>query len=97
MTNVTDHRKELFPRGEGKLVILKSLATPTGALDTVTMNLALFGIRNVLAVQGFVQTTVDSVIVKESGTTSVTAGVLTYLTAAGNNNKVRVVHVYGES
>lgn len=96
MADVTSTRVEAAPNLGQKIVVLKSTTTVTGATDTLTLTLADFGISTVLAVQGYVHTTDASVIVTESGTTAVAAGVLTYTTATGNNNKRRVVVVFGE-
>lgn len=96
MADVTSERKEIAPNLGAKAVLLKSGTTLTGGTDTLTMTLANYGITNVLSVSGVVHTTDYSVIVSEAGTTAVSAGVLTYTTAAGNDNKRRVVVVYGE-
>ena len=97
MTDRTSTRKEHSVNLGGKSVVLISGTTLTGGTDTLTMTLADYGIRNVLAVEGFVHTTDYSVIVAESGTTAVSSGILTYTSAAGNNSKRRVVIVTGES
>lgn len=96
MADVTSEIKELAPRLENKMVVLKSGTTVTGGTDTLTLTLADYGITNVLSVYGVVHTTDYSVMVQESVTTAVSAGVLTVTTAAGNNDKRRVVTVIGE-
>lgn len=96
MTDVTSTRKEYAPILGGKLVVLKSGTTVTGATDTLTLNLASVGISTLLGVQGWVHTTDGSVIIAEAGTTAVASGVLTITTVTGNNNKRRVFLVIGE-
>lgn len=96
MTDVTSTRKDYVPNLAGKMIVLTSGTTVTGGTDTLTLNLADFGLKKVLSVYGVVHTTEDSVMVQESGTTAVSGGVLTYTTASGNNNKKRVVTVIGE-
>ena len=96
MADATSKRKDVSPNSGAKIVILKSGTTLTGGTDTLTMTLADYGFKAVLAVQGFVQTTDASVVVTEAGTTAVANGILTYTSVAGNDNKRRVVEVYGE-
>ena len=99
MSDVTSTRKELLPAMGAKLVVLQTTDSPTltGGTDTLTMTLADYGIKNVLAVRGFVHTTDNSVIVADAGTCAVSTGILTYTTEAANDNKKRVVLVFGES
>lgn len=77
-------------------IVIKSGTTLTGATDYMTLTLANFGMTNVLAWHCDVHTTDYSVIVHETGTTAVSAGVFTYTTATGNNNKRRILIVWGE-
>ena len=98
MTDRTSTRVEqLHPMG-GKLVMLKSGTTLCGTTDTLTLTLADFGIKKVLAVKTFVHTTDYSVIVTEAATTAVATGILTVqpLTTAGHEDKRRIVMVHGE-
>lgn len=95
MTDRTSIRKEITPASGTKVIILKTAEVVTGATDTLTMTLADFGVHTVLAVHAWVQTTANSVMVSEAGTTAVADGVLTYTTITGNNNKRRVVVVWG--
>lgn len=99
MADVTSTRKDMKPQFGAVCVMLDTGASPTftGGTDTLTMTLADYGIRNVLAVKGYVHTTDASVVVAESGTTAVSGGVLTYTSAAGNDSCRRIVIVYGES
>lgn len=99
MTDRTSARKCLSPHLGGVVVMLATADSPTltGGTDTLTMTLADYGIKNVLAVAGFVHTTDNSVIVADAGTTAVSTGTLTYTTESANNNKKRVVIVWGES
>jgi len=97
MADKTSVRKELSVNQGGKMVLLNTgSGSPTGGVDTLTMVLADYGFKNVLAVQGYVHTTDLNIIVEESGTTAVANGILTYTTAAGNNGSRRVVVVWGE-
>jgi len=98
MTDLTSTRKELIIAQGAKLVLLITADSPTlvGGTDTLTMTLADFGIKNILAVRGYVHTTDNSVITTDAGTCAVATGVLTYTTELANNNKKRVVVVWGE-
>ena len=99
MTDRTSYRREVSPNPELKCVALVSGTTVSGGADTLTLTLADYGISKVLAVQGFVHTTEDSVIINsESITTAVSSGVLTVSLEDNNNytNKKRVILVYGE-
>jgi hypothetical protein len=96
MADKTSLRTEYAPNLGGKIVVLESDATVTGGTDTLTLTLADFGLSKISSVYGVVHTTEDSVMVQESGTTAVAAGVLTYTSASGNDNKKRVVTVIGK-
>lgn len=95
MADKTASRVELAPNLGAKEVLVVSSTTISAAVDTLTVTLANFGISTVLAVNGYVHTTENSVIVAESGTTAVSAGVLTITPATGNENKKRVYVVRG--
>lgn len=95
MADVTTSRVELAPNAGVKEVVLISSTSISAGTDTLTLTLANFGMSQVMSVNGFVHTTDQSVIVAESGTTAVSAGVLTITPAAGNANKRRVYIVKG--
>jgi hypothetical protein len=95
MADRTASRVEKAPNCGVKEVLLVSGTTVSGAIDTLTLTLADFGISKVLSVHGFVHTTENSVIVAEAGTTAVSGGVLTYSMVDDNENKKRVVLVKG--
>ena len=99
MTDRTSTRKEMITAMGAKLVVLSTIDSPTltGGTDTLTMTLADYGLKQVLAVKGYVHTTDNSVMVADAGTTAVATGILTYTTESANDNKKRVVLVYGES
>lgn len=99
MTDKTSTRKEAVTAQGEKCVILSTtdVVTLVGGTDTLTMTLADFGINKVLSYQGFVHTTVNSVIAADAGTGAVANGILTYTTELANNDCKRVVIVYGES
>lgn len=73
-----------------------TLPDTADAADTVTVDcFALFGITKVLAVEGFVHTTTDSVMTAEDNTTTVDRESITVTIAAGSDNDKRVMVVYG--
>jgi len=91
------HVRELEPNTGFKCIKVEVPATADTS-DTVAITLANYGLKTVEAVQGFVHTTEDSVIIAEAPTTAVSAGVLTItLGGSGQNNKKRVYLVYGDS
>ena len=96
MTDVTESRVECFPSMGTTEVVLRTGTTVTGATDTLTLTLADYGMERILTVWGVVHTTDYSVMVQDAGTTAVASGVLTILTATGNNNKRRVYVVKGD-
>ena len=63
--------------------------------DTFTMTLKDYGWSKILCVDGYIQTTADSVVVAEAPTTSVTTGVLTVTVGGSTGTKQRVFHVWG--
>ena len=63
--------------------------------DTLTVTLANYGIESVLAVNGYIHTTTDSVIVAEAPTTAVATGVLTVTVGGSTDNKKRAFTVLG--
>ena len=81
----------------GRKVIVVETANTVDTADTVALTLSSYGITTVLAVEGYVHTTENSVIVAEAPTTAVSAGVLT-ITVGGStvSNKKRVYVVYGK-
>lgn len=98
MADRTSDRIELLHTMGGKVVMLRSGTTVSGGADTLTMTLADFGFKNVLAVEGFIHTTDYSVIVKEVVTTAVSGGILTVSLVDDNTytNDRRVIVVHGE-
>jgi hypothetical protein len=97
MADVTSTIREASGATFGcKVLTIESGTTVTGGTDTVEVTLANYGITSVLAVYTVVHTTDYSVMVSEAATTAVASGVLTVTTASGNNNKRRVVTVFGK-
>jgi hypothetical protein len=74
------------------LVIM--LSNTADATDTVAITLADKGINTVLGILAFKETTDSSVIVTETDTTSVSAGILTVTIAAGTDNDPRTIIVF---
>jgi hypothetical protein len=95
MADRTASRVTLAPNCGVSEVMLVSGTTISAQTDTLTLTLADVGMSKVLSVEGFVHTTENSVIVKESGTCAVSNGVLTYTPVNDNENKKRVVVVKG--
>ena len=90
---------ELSPNPEIKEIIIETPMTMVNS-DTVTVILVDHGISNsgFLSVNGFVQTTSNSIVVIEQPTTSVSAGVLTITAPTGvNKNKIRIYRIVGKS
>ena len=86
---------EMAPNSGVKSVIVKTPATADDN-DTIALVLETYGISELLFVRGWVFSTVDSVVVAEAPTTSVTTGTLTVtLGAVGGANKVRVLEIVG--
>ena len=89
--------KEALPNLGMKCIKIETPATAdTG--DTIAIKLADYGIKTLEAIQGFVHTTTDSVVVEEAPTTSVSSGTLT-ITIGGSSvsNKKRVYLIWGDS
>lgn len=86
---------EAYPALGAKALIVE---TPTGTdtADTVAITLADYGCTTFLAIQGYVHTTENSVVVAEAPTTAVSAGVLT-ITVGGSTvsdkKRVYIVHM----
>ena len=99
MANITSSCtfKEAVPQMGLKIIKVETPATADTS-DTLTLTLADYGLKSIEAVQGFVHTTTDSVIVEEAPTTAVSGGVLT-ITIGGSTvtNKKRVYIIYGDS
>jgi hypothetical protein len=96
-TTTIESYVESSPNAGLKRIILKTPNTADDG-DAVTVTLADYGITTLLTVQGWVQTTADSVIVAEAPTTSVSSGVLTItLGSVGGSNKVRIFEIVGKS
>ena len=67
----------------GVKTIIVTTPTTTDTADTIPITLASYGITTVLAVDGYVHTTENSVIVAEAPTTAVSSGTLT-ITVGGS-------------
>lgn len=87
---------EGLPNAGRKMIVVET-ATTVDTADTVVITLADYGISTLLAVEGYVHTTEDSVVVAEAPTTAVSSGVLT-ITVGGStvSDKKRVYVVYGK-
>ncbi len=77
-------------------LMIESTEVVVGGTDTMQVSIADYGISTVEYVNAVVHTTLNSVIVAEAGTTALSAGVLTYTTLSGNDNKKRVLIVKGK-
>jgi len=73
-----------------------TLAATADDGDTTTVNcFEEFGISKILAVEGFIHTTTDSVIVEEAPTTTVDREILTITVGGSTDNKKRFYVIYG--
>ncbi len=73
-----------------------TLAATADDGDTTTVNVFQeFGMSKVLAVDGWIHTTADSVIVIEAPTTTVDREVLTITVGGSTDNKKRFYVIYG--
>jgi len=97
----TAERIENTPNLGAKEIVITSGTTVAGGVDYVTLTLADWGISKVLAVQEFVHTTTNEVIVEtDPESTEVTSGVLKIVVADHStpgdwDNMVRVLVVKG--
>ena len=86
---------ESAPNAGIKRVIIRTPATADDS-DTIAFDLTTIGISKLLWVRGWVHTTVNSVVVAEAPTTSVSGTTLTITSGAvGGTDKVRVFEVVG--
>lgn len=87
---------EVLPNSGLKYVILQTPNTADED-DTFTVTLSDYGINptGLLAIRSWCHTTSGSVIVDDSATCSVTAGVATITVQSANTNCVRVVELIG--
>ena len=69
-------------------------ANTVDAADTFTFDLATVGGTTLLAVNGCVHTTDDSVVAAENPTTSVSSGVITFTVIAGTDNDKRIAKIW---
>jgi hypothetical protein len=94
ITTTCTYREAAPNLGVKSIIVTTPNTADTG--DTIVITLADYGIGTLLAVEGFVHTTENSVIVAEAPTTSVTSGVLT-ITIGGStvSDKKRVFRVTG--
>ncbi len=78
---------ELTPNCGIKEILVVSPTAISG--DIIDVTLVNYGISadGLLAIEGFVQTTANSVVASEAPTTSVTAGVLSITSGAGTGKK----------
>lgn len=73
-----------------------TLPATTDDGDTATVDLyKQFGITKVLAIEGFIHTTTDSVIVAEAPTTTVDRETLTITVGGSTDNKKRFYVIWG--
>ena len=80
------------PMVNGSTEIIVETAATVDTTDTIALTLASYGIVNFLAIDGYVHTATDSIIVKEQPTTAVSGGVLTItLTSASNKKRTYIV------
>ena len=86
--------KELSTRLEAKQVVIETAATVDDG-DTLDVTLSNYGISTLLAVDGYIHTTANSVLVAEAPTTSVTSGVLTITVGGSTDNKKRTYIITG--
>ena len=88
---------ESLPNAGLKRIILTTSADAAEG-QTVAVTLANYGISKLLFVQGWVQTTANSVVVGEAPTTAVSSGVLTItIGTGGGSSKVRVFEIMGSN
>ena len=81
---------EALPNSGIKIIEVVTPATVVGGTDTFTVDLTEYGCRSIHAVLGFDETTTGSIVVQNTCTTSVTAGVLTVTPVTANT----CVHTY---
>lgn len=81
----------------GFLAVLTTTVETMDDADTITVTLSDHGMQKFEGVVGFIHTTLNSVVVQEQPTTSVTAGVLTLTIGGSTDNKGRTYYVYGSS
>jgi hypothetical protein len=75
--------------------IIVETAASADSGDTFTITMANYGCIKFLGMKSWVHTTVDSVVVSDSSTTSVTDGVLTVtLDSGGLTDKKRIYLIY---
>ena len=74
------------------------ITTPATAddTDTIAVTLANYGLKNVKAIEGTEHTVLNSTMVIEDPTTSVTDGVLTITIGGSNDDLVRSFLIWGE-
>jgi len=82
------------PDTAGFTEILVETAATADVGDTVVLTLANYGIVTFLAIDGYVHSTTDSIVIKEEPTTAVSSGVLT-VTLTSATNKKRVYSIIG--
>ncbi len=99
MTAITDiDVTEAAPNAGLKRIFVQTRDT-VDAADTIAITLKTYGIHptGLLAVNGYVHTTSNSVITSESVTTAVSSGVLTITIPGGTDNDVRVIEIIGRA
>ena len=81
----------------GRTSVMIETPNTADTADTVAVTLSSFGITTFLAVEGYVHTTENSVVVAEAPTTAVSSGVLT-ITVGGStvSDKKRVYIIHGK-
>ena len=89
---------ELTPNAGRKEIVIE---TPTTIInsDTVTLVLSDYGISEggILTIDGFVQTTANSVVASEEPTTAVSSGTLTITLPTGVATGARIYRILGKS
>ena len=94
LSNVEGSKQGAIPRYK---VGYLTLPDTTDAADTVSIDVfAEFGIIKVLAFEGFVHTTTDSVVAQEAYVANTNSGTnLTLTVPAGTDNDKRFIVIYG--
>jgi hypothetical protein len=85
---------ESAPNASVKRIFIET-ANDADATNTVTIDLAAYGIVKLLAISGWKHTTDNSVVVVESPTTAVTGTSLVITVPAGTDNDKRVYEIVG--
>ena len=80
--------KEIAPNGGVKLVKVAVPSTFVWGTDILSIDLGKYGGKKLLGFWAFEETTAGSVVIAATGTSSVTAGVLTFTSTGSSANTV---------